>query len=424
MEEQNEEYLEGSVLNKNPDNIPQKDFLEGSVVSEIIQTIDEIDEKCKGKSGEDIVDERINQLAYSKILCNVYNKDVIYLIKAHANLGIAYLDIEYYEQAQDHLLTAFKLNENLDDDEDLNMKEYQIKILINLSKCYLETDKLDAAFQISTRSLKMNKTLFGDSHISNADIYYVLAKIYTKKKNYNVAIENLERMFNIYKNKFGVESEKSAKIWMEMGQIKELSEKLDEAINYYRKSYKTWEKIISDDNYEVLFQIAIKLSELYVLLKKPEDSKDEENNKLDEPYKILVKTEKKYGDKFTRPLKDRIIYQRCCIKACSFTKNKDLYLKEYLNLESILNESNENQTTLAKTCINIGYLYLESGNKDKYIEYLKKAQNIFIFTGDNKLANDMKQRMEEIQKPEDLEQFAHEEYENDELKKSEEENKK
>ena len=124
-----------------PANEPQIDFLEVSVISEIIQMVEQIDSKCKGQIGEDIVNERIKQLAYSKILCNVYGKDITYLIKAYTNLGIAYLDIEYYEQAQEHLLNAFKLNETLSKDDNLSMKEYQIKILINLSKCYLEDEK-------------------------------------------------------------------------------------------------------------------------------------------------------------------------------------------------------------------------------------------------------------------------------------------
>ena len=99
----------------NPEEVvsnQRTDFLEISVIAEIIQLIEQIDNKCQGQIGEEIVNERIKQVSYSKILCNVYGKDVTYLIKAYAQLGIAYLDITYYEQAQEHLLKAFKLNEN------------------------------------------------------------------------------------------------------------------------------------------------------------------------------------------------------------------------------------------------------------------------------------------------------------------------
>jgi tetratricopeptide (TPR) repeat protein len=152
-------------------------FLEVSVINEIVQNYEQIDIRCKGCIGEDIVDLRIKQLTYSKILCNVYSKDTFYLIKAYTQLGIAYFDINYFEQAQEHLLNAFKLNENFNDDVSLLNKEYQIKILINLSKCYMENDKLSAALAICQKSLKMNQTLLGEDHLSNADIFYVLAKV-------------------------------------------------------------------------------------------------------------------------------------------------------------------------------------------------------------------------------------------------------
>ena len=386
------------LTNSNNNNINQLvqqtdtpgNFLEISIVNEMLQIIDQIDAKCKGKIGEDIVNERVQQLAYAKLLCNIYNKDITLLIKAYANLGFAYLDIEYYEQAQEHLLNAFKLNETNSQEENLNMKEFQIKILVNLSKCYLENDKLDAAKQISERSLIMNQTLFGNDHISNADIYYVLSKVNTKLKNYDAALENLTKMFNIYEKIFGYDSEKSAKISMEMGQIYELMKNYNDALGYYSNSYKIWQKIITDDNYEILFQIAIKLSELYI------------NSNQGEPgYRILCETEEKFGDKVQRSLKDRVVFQRCKIKACSYIKDIDQYLKEHLILESILSESNENQKTLAKTCISIGYIYLENKDKDKCFEYLKKAESIFLVNGDNKLANDVHQKMTEIQKMDD-----------------------
>ena len=393
MEGPEPQYEENQEMNKVPEDEPQIDFLEVSVISEIIQIVEQIDSKCKDRVGEEIVNERIKQLAYSKILCNVYGKDITYLIKAYTNLGIAYLDIEYYEQAQEHLLNAFKLNENLSSDDNLSMKEYQIKILINLSKCYLESGKLETAQQISEKSLVMNKTLFGEDHVSNADIYYVLAKIHTELKNYNSAIENLKNMFKIYENIFGYDSEKSAKISMEVGQIYEKANNIEEAIEYFDNAYKIWEKIINDNSYEVLFQIAMKLSELYATNKKSESS-----------YEILTKTEKEYGDKIKRSLKDRAVYQRCRIKACSYMNDINLLLQENLKLEEILSESNENQKTLAKTCFTIGTIYFKNNDKEKGLEYYKKAENIYVINGDVKCAEDVRQKLLEMKKNEELEQ--------------------
>jgi tetratricopeptide (TPR) repeat protein len=348
--------------------------------------VEQIDSKCKGQIGEEIVNERIKQLAYSKILCNVYGKDITYLIKAYTNLGIAYLDIEYYEQAQEHLLNAFKLNENLSSDDNLSMKEYQIKILINLSKCYLEDGKgrLDIAQQISEKSLAMNKTLFGEDHVSNADIYYILSRINSKSGNYDAALNNLQSMFNIYEKIYGYNSEKSAKISMEIGQIYELDKNYKDSIEYYENSYNIWKKIITDNNYEVLFQISMKLSELYAEIKEYKNS-----------YEKLIMTENEFGDKFKRSLKDRVIYQRCRIKACSYNNDINNLLEEHLKLVDILKETDENRKTLAKTLVQIGSIYLENKDPEKGLDYLYQAKRIFSENGDKKCENEINLRIED-----------------------------
>ena len=382
MEPQEPKIIENQENKQIPvqENEPQIDFLEVSVISEIIQIVEQIDSKCKGQIGEEIVNERIKQLAYSKILCNVYGKDITYLIKAYTNLGIAYLDIEYYEQAQEHLLNAFKLNENLSSDDNLSMKEYQIKILINLSKCYLEDGKgrLDIAQQISEKSLSMNKTLFGEDHVSNADIYYILSRINTKQKNYDAALNNLRSMFGIYEKIYGYNSEKSAKISMEIGQIYELANAIKDSIEYYENSYNIWKKIITENNYEVLFQISMKLSELYAAIEEYKTS-----------YEKLIITEKEYGDKIKRSLKDRVIYQRCRIKACSLNNDINNLLEEHLKLVDILKETDENKKTLAKTLVQIGTIYLENNEKEKGLEYLYQARRIFSENGDKKCENEI-----------------------------------
>ena len=386
MEPQEPKIIENQENKQIPvqENEPQIDFLEVSVISEIIQIVEQIDSKCKGQIGEEIVNERIKQLAYSKILCNVYGKDITYLIKAYTNLGIAYLDIEYYEQAQEHLLNAFKLNENLSSDDNLSMKEYQIKILINLSKCYLEDGKgrLDIAQQISEKSLAMNKTLFGEDHVSNADIYYILSRINTKQKNYEAALSNLQSMFGIYEKIYGYNSEKSAKISMEIGQIYELANAIKDSIEYYENSYNIWKKIITENNYEVLFQISMKLSELYAAIEEYKTS-----------YEKLIITENEYGDKIKRSLKDRVIYQRCRIKACSLNNDINNLLEEHLKLVEILKETDENKKTLAKTLVQIGTIYLENNEKEKGLEYLYQARRIFNENGDKKCENEINLRI-------------------------------
>ena len=159
------------------ENENNQNFLESTVINEMIQNLEVLEDKCKSANLEEIVEHRIRQLAYSKILCSVYEKDITYLIKAYTNLSMAYLEISYFEQAQEHILKALQMYENINDDLGIATKEYQIKILIILAKCYMENSKLAAALAICQKCLKMNQTLLGEDHVSNADIIYVLANV-------------------------------------------------------------------------------------------------------------------------------------------------------------------------------------------------------------------------------------------------------
>ncbi len=83
-------------------------------------------------------------------------------------------------------------------------------------------------------------------------------------KNYKVSIENLSCMFTIYEKLYGFDSEKSAKICMELGQIYELQGDFNNAIEYYRNSYTIWEKILKDPaEAEPLITLSMQLAELF-----------------------------------------------------------------------------------------------------------------------------------------------------------------
>ena len=101
--------------------------------------------------------------------------------------------------------------------------------------------------------------------------------------------------------------------------------------------------------------------------------------------------------KIKRSLKDKVNYQKYRIELCANLKNMDLYLKENLKLEEILSNENENKKTLAKTCVTIAYIYLEKNDKNKGLEYLKKAKKIFSAYGDAKYSDELNKRIKELE---------------------------
>ena len=147
------------------DQTPVPDFLEVSLVAEKLRNIEQINEQCKGEKGEKVVSARLRQLGYARILVAIYHKDPFYLVQANAELGFAYLNMKYIPQAEEHLTTAFKMNEPLSEIDDKEKKEFQIKISVNLAKCYFEKGEINKALKMSYQNLEQNQLLFGKDHI-------------------------------------------------------------------------------------------------------------------------------------------------------------------------------------------------------------------------------------------------------------------
>lgn len=96
------------------------------------------------------------------------------LVTAYCQLGEAYLNNKYYEQALDHLTTALKLNGSLFSKLEAT-KQFHSHILTLLGKCYMEAGNFKDALNLLDKSLRMNKQVLGDNHVSNANIYTVIA---------------------------------------------------------------------------------------------------------------------------------------------------------------------------------------------------------------------------------------------------------
>ena len=378
----------------------ESDFLEISLINEIYQTIEQLDSKCQGKIGEDIVEERIRQLSYAKVLTDVYQKDESILIKPYTCLGEAYYDINYYEQAKEHLETALKLNSEKEDEKILD-EIYVKKITFKICKCYLETNLLGVCIKMGERLLEESKNIYEDNLVCNTEIYEVLYKAYHKSNQINKCLSYISLLYNNYEKIYGKISIQCANLTEEIAEIYQKIQKYELSIEYYKKYYDMKKQIMeSDENknydeYEEFFQIAVKISELYTISKNYAKS-----------YEVLKKAEEDFGKIANRTLKNKAVYQRCVIKVSKFLENIDLYLKEYLKLKEILKDATENQKALAKTCIAIGHIYDEKKEWEKSQDYFKQAKTIFENHNDKKSMEEVQKFIDKVQKEMDNEIFT------------------
>lgn len=378
------------IINKIQNEInPSNDFLEISLINEIKQIINRLELQCQGKIGEQVVENRCRQLSYAHVLVDIYKKPISNLIDPSAKLGEAYFDIKYYEQAKEHIQNALTYNEDPSNTQnEVLSDDYYLRLTTKLSKCHLETKLYDSALKLAERSLYENQKLFGEEDISNAQIYEIMYQCEKNLGNKLKAIEYLKILFNLYEKIYSQMSEQCAFICNEIGELYKSLGKIQEAIEYYLKCYNIKEELTKTSNqFEELFQISIKIGELY--------AEEQEYNKA---YEILKKTDDDYNNGYNRTIKDRVIYQRLICSITSFLEDNTHYLNELLKLENILKDYNENKKTLARTYLQIGHVYKKRKEIQKSLEYFKKAEEIFVEHKDMKLIGDVQRIIKEVGK--------------------------
>ena len=388
--EQIEENQYDEIIDKIQNEInPTNDFLEISLINEIKQTINQIELKCQGKIGESVVEDRCRQLSYANILVDIYKKPISNLIEPSAKLGEAYYDIKYFEQAKEHIENALTYNKDPSNNgSDILSDDYLLRLTIKLSKCYLETNLYENSLKLAERALVENQKLFGEDDITNAEIYDIMYQCEKKLENYIKAIEHLNILLKLYEKIYNQNSEQCASICNEIGDIYRLLKKNPEAIKYYNRYYNIKEELVKESNqFEELFQISIKIGELYA-----------EEKEYMKAYEILKKTDDEYNNGVNRTIKDQVIYQRLICTITSFFEDNNCYLNELLKLEEILKDYNENKKTLARTYLQIGHIYKKKKEVKKSLEYFTKAEQIFIEHNDIKFISDVQKIIKEIKK--------------------------
>lgn len=167
------------------------------ICGDLIEKNKKLDEFFMSQNLDGQIQVRVEQLAVCKILVNIHRKDLFILVKAYTQLGDAYLNNRYYEQALDHLTTALKLNGSLFQKHE-ETKQYHSQILTLLGKCYMEAGNYKDALSLLEKSLKMNQEVLGGDHMSNAAIFTVVSNVYSKQKEYEKALIQLKKVEQIY----------------------------------------------------------------------------------------------------------------------------------------------------------------------------------------------------------------------------------
>jgi tetratricopeptide (TPR) repeat protein len=96
----------------------------------------------------------------------------------------------------------------------------------------MEAGNYKDALSLLEKSLKMNKQVLGEDHISNCDIFTVMSHVHAKLKDFENAVNYLFQVWEIYEAKFGGNSEQVGKAYLELAAVHLKKKDIEEAISF------------------------------------------------------------------------------------------------------------------------------------------------------------------------------------------------
>ena len=126
---------------------------------------------------EEVIELRIQQLSLSKVMVNIHRKSNFMLVTSHSQLGEAYLNMKWFDQALDHLTQALKLNANLLNEVE-ETKDYHTHLLTMLGRCYLEAGNFRDSEALLDKALTLAEQISGQASLQTGPILQLLSKLY------------------------------------------------------------------------------------------------------------------------------------------------------------------------------------------------------------------------------------------------------
>jgi len=159
--------------------------------------------------------------------------------------------------------------------ESEDAKQYHSHILALLSQCYVNTGNTKEALELLDKSLAFNKSVLGEAHYTNCNIYMAMVNIYLKKKMYKETIEKLLIVLDLTESEYGLKALETVLVIKDLADTYYKNKEFEEAIEYQKKAVEGCKEIKNIDP-KIIEQESIKLCEIY-----------EQADKLSEAIKTL-----------------------------------------------------------------------------------------------------------------------------------------
>jgi tetratricopeptide (TPR) repeat protein len=259
-------------------------------------------------------------------------------------------------------------------------KESNENVLINFSNYCFEIKQYDLALEFYNKFLQLSIDLDENQLVALNNI----GIIYCKKRNYELALENLEKALGKKKLFFDSDQNQSvAETMNNIGLVYHKKSDFDSALKYFNESLEIKTKLLSTAE---IFSIEDTLNNIGLVY----SSKGNYELALDN-FKDSLNKKRKFFDNMT------ITDENVCLSIAETLNNiglvynklasYDLALENFnqsLNFKRLAFGKNENDLSLTETFNNIGLIYLKQGKYESALEKFNKSLQIcrLIFGSD------------------------------------------
>ena len=262
---------------------------------------------------------------------------------AHARLGLFFQDIKEYRLAHDHLITALKASDQT------QTADYRVYILARLAALHQETDSLRTALFYNQDALAIIDSL--DTYnttvlLAKRDAELQLGQIYKSLQRPQAALSYFDNALD--SELLLEEPDKSAWIYLMMGQSYEEQDSIDTALLHYRKARIAAERIPDSI---AIHNALLKISGIYL-----------DTGRISEAEEILGSIPATYEGND----QNELLY--LLTKGHYYVTTGDL-IKARNVLEQSLEKSRDKPEFLSKTYYRLSQLEEASGNSGQALVY-------------------------------------------------------
>lgn len=162
----------------------------------------------------------------------------------YVNIGNVYACLVYYDEALKYYLEASEIIEDLG----INDEKFLAQLFYNMAIAYYNIQDFNNALKNCEKSYDLFNNMFGIENLNIADLNLLIGNIYYSQEDYDRALLNYNEALQVQKKILGETSNDTARSYISIGGIYYVKQEYATALDYYEKAIKIREKLLGTNH--------------------------------------------------------------------------------------------------------------------------------------------------------------------------------